>query len=103
MKFRSNRFKKIWGVDFEESRKGKPIEDISVMCSSILTTDPMFTKKKFELAHIFVEYYHKLTGYGVDNLAYYITKSLEIAANYRPSQKKILILEATKIRSEGFF
>ena len=51
---------RIWGVDFEEARSGKPVEDIAGACASILSTDPMFTKEKYKLCNIFVDNYLKL-------------------------------------------
>jgi len=50
---------KIWGVDFEESRQGKPEEDISQLCASILTTDPIFTNEKFHLSQLFITQYEQ--------------------------------------------
>ena len=50
---------RIWGVDFEESRTGRPEEDIATMCASILSTDPMFTPEKFELSKIFIKSYNQ--------------------------------------------
>jgi len=47
----------IYGVDFEESRKGRAEEDIAEICISILTTDPEFTEGKFELCKRFLEAY----------------------------------------------
>lgn len=49
--------KKIIGVDFEEARKTNPWEDIGEICTSILDTDPMFTKEKINLVKIFLKTY----------------------------------------------
>ena len=46
---------RIWGVDFEEFRRGKPIEDVADMCSSLLTTDPMFHREKFQFCELFIK------------------------------------------------
>ena len=47
----------IYGVDFEESRKGRAEEDIAEICISILTTHPEFTEEKFELCKRFLKAY----------------------------------------------
>jgi tRNA A-37 threonylcarbamoyl transferase component Bud32 len=49
----------IWGLDFEEFRIGKVEEDVADLCASILTTDPQYTKEKFNLCRLFIEYYSK--------------------------------------------
>ena len=51
---------RIWGVDFEEVRTGKPVEDIAGICASILSTEPMFTKEKYKLCSILIDNYLKL-------------------------------------------
>jgi tRNA A-37 threonylcarbamoyl transferase component Bud32 len=50
---------RLWGVDFEESRIGKIEEDISDICTSIITTDPMYTDDKYKLCKIFLESYSR--------------------------------------------
>ena len=47
---------KIWGVDFEESRIGDIDEDIATVCSSILTTNPMYIDEKYVLCKNFLEF-----------------------------------------------
>jgi len=47
----------IIGLDFEESKRGRPYQDIASICASILTTDPMFTEEKIKLSHYFVNNY----------------------------------------------
>jgi Ser/Thr protein kinase RdoA (MazF antagonist) len=49
-----------WGVDFEESRPGKPAEDIGEIICSILTTDPMFTWEKLSLSRLLIDHYQRL-------------------------------------------
>jgi tRNA A-37 threonylcarbamoyl transferase component Bud32 len=50
----------IWGVDFEESRPGRPAEDIGEIICSILTTDPTFTREKMGLSRLLVDHYQRL-------------------------------------------
>lgn len=95
--------KKIWGVDFEESRYGKPVEDIAEMCSSILTTDPMFTQDKFQLSRIFIEsYIDKAPGRIIDineEISYSILKKIQ----WRPDQEELLRKHSKKIKLKGIF
>jgi tRNA A-37 threonylcarbamoyl transferase component Bud32 len=92
---------RIWGVDFEESRKGKPVEDIAGMCSSILTTDPIFTKEKFQLCEIFIKSYLKLVKWNIleiwDEISYDLLKKIQ----WRPKDEKILREYSNKIRNMG--
>ena len=53
---------RIWGVDFEEARVGESVEDIAHMCSSILSTDPMFTKEKRHLCQLLIDAYQQETA-----------------------------------------
>ena len=58
----------IWGVDFEEARAGKPVEDIAGMCSSILSSYPMFTSEKFQLCKTFIKAYQKSVKLNLENI-----------------------------------
>jgi len=93
----------IWGVDFEESRNGKPIEDIAEMCTSILTTDPMFTQEKFQLCRTFIDSYLKKAPGRIininDEIAYSILKKIQ----WRPEQEEILRKHSKKIKIKGIF
>jgi len=94
---------KIWGVDFENSRYGKPDEDISQMCASILSTDPMFTDEKIQLCNIFIKNYERIEETKFhqidDDIAYFL---LEI--NQRRSNNKQMILDyANKIKETGLY
>ena len=92
---------RIWGVDFEESRKGNPAEDIAGMCSSILTTDPMFTSEKFELCKTFIGRYMDLAPGRIisitDELAYALLEKIQ----WRPDDEEILRNYSKKIRKQG--
>lgn len=93
----------IWGVDFEESRNGNPIEDIADLCTSILTTDPMFTQEKFQLCRIFIdEYLKKAPGRIIninDEIAYSILKKIQ----WRPDQEEVLRKHSRRIKLKGIF
>jgi len=92
---------RIWGVDLEESREGKPEEDVADMCSSILTTDPMFTKEKFNLCKIFIDEYINLSPGRIikinDEIAYSLLKKIQ----WRPKDEDILRKYSKKIKSKG--
>jgi tRNA A-37 threonylcarbamoyl transferase component Bud32 len=66
----------IWGVDFEESRLGNPIEDIATICSSIISTNPMFTYEKFRLCEEFILSYDKIVKWDIANIIEEIVNSL---------------------------
>ena len=91
----------IWGVDFEESRFGEPIEDIACMCSSILSTDPMFTPEKFQLCKIFIDSYIKLAPGRVLNINNEIAYALLEKIQWRPEDEELLRKYCTKIRENG--
>jgi len=92
---------KIWGVDFEESRMGKVVEDIAGLCSSILSTDPMFKSEKYKLCKIFIESYTDLAPGRIlkvnDEIAYALLEKIQ----WRPDQEEILRKNSKKIREKG--
>ena len=92
---------RIWGVDFEESRMGRVIEDIAGMCSSILSTDPMFTSEKFELCKIFVDSYAKLAPGRIVNVNDEIAYALLEKIQWRPDDEDTLRKYSKIIRGKG--
>ena len=92
---------RIWGVDFEESRQGKTVEDIAGMCASILTTDPMFTVEKFQLCELFIDSYMNLAPGRVNNINDEIAYSLLEKIQYRPDDETILRKFSKIIREKG--
>ena len=93
---------RIWGVDFEESRKGKPVEDIAGMCSSILTTDPMFTSEKFKLCKIFIDAYITSSPGRIININDEISYALLEKIQWRPEDEETLRKYSKRIRKHGF-
>lgn len=91
----------IWGMDFEESRVGRPIEDIAGMCSSILTTDPMFTSEKFQLCKIFIESYSKPVKWSLEKVNNEIAYALLERIQWRPDDEEILRKYSNQIRERG--
>ena len=92
---------RIYGVDFEESRLGRVVEDIAGMCSSILSTDPMFTSEKFQLCKIFIDSYMKLAPGRILNINNEIAYALLEKIQWRPEDEEILRKYSTKIRKNG--
>jgi len=92
---------RIWGVDFEESRIGKPVEDIASLCSSILTTDPMFTNEKFRLCKLFIESYLKLAPVGINNINDEIAYAILERIQWRQNDEEILRKYSKIIKEKG--
>ena len=92
---------RIYGVDFEESRLGRVVEDIAGMCSSILSTDPMFTSEKFQLCKIFIDSYTKLAPGRILNINNEIAYALLEKIQWRPGNEEILRKYSTRIRENG--
>jgi len=92
---------RIWGVDFEESRLGMVVEDIAGMCSSILSTDPMFNSEKFKLCKNFIDSYTNLAPGRIlkinDEIAYALLEKIQ----FRPDKEEILRKYSKLIREKG--
>ena len=93
---------RIWGVDFEESRKGKPVEDIAGMCASILTTDPMFTPEKFKLCKVLIDAYTNVAPGRITNIDDEIAYALLEKIQWRPEEEDALRKHSKRIRKHGF-
>jgi len=93
---------RVWGVDFEESRKGKPAEDIAGMCSSILTTDPMFTPEKFKLCKVLIDAYTNVAPGRITNIDDEIAYALLEKIQWRPEDEDTLRKYSKRIRKHGF-
>jgi thiamine kinase-like enzyme len=91
----------IWGVDFEESRFGEPEEDIACMCSSILSTNPMFTEDKFQLCDTFIESYSEIINCKIEKLNEMISNKLIKNIQWRSKDEHILRKYAYIIRKKG--
>ena len=92
---------KIWGLDFEESRIGRPVEDLAGICASILTTDPMFTKEKFTLCKILLDRYNELAPDRINNVNDEIAYALLENIQWRPEDEEILRKQSNKIKQYG--
>jgi thiamine kinase-like enzyme len=92
---------RIWGVDFEESRAGNPTEDIGSICSSILSTDPMFTNEKFLLCKWFIKSYKIYVKWNVNNINNEIANALLERIQWMPEQENLLRDYSKIIRVQG--
>jgi tRNA A-37 threonylcarbamoyl transferase component Bud32 len=92
---------RIWGVDFEESRIGKPSEDLATLCAYLLSTDPMFTDEKFQLCQIFIDAYRKSVQWDVEQLNKEISYALLERIQWRPDNEEVLRKYANIIRNKG--
>lgn len=88
---------RIYGIDFELSRMGKPEEDVGEAISYILDTDPMFTEDKFRLSCKFMRRYEKESGIRLNDIEDSIAKSLIEAAGFRTGQREIILKKAKDI------
>ncbi len=91
----------IWGVDLEETRKGQPTEDIADMCSSILTTKPMFTNEKYKLCKKLIKSYVEKSPGRIKNIDSEVSYSILKKIQYRPKEEELLRKHAKRIRKQG--
>jgi tRNA A-37 threonylcarbamoyl transferase component Bud32 len=94
---------RIWGLDFEETRPGKPIEDIATLCTSILTTHPMATQEKYSLCTHFVKTYKQHVNWNLPNLIDEISYTILQRTTYRPDDEQKLRHIATTIKNNPQF
>jgi tRNA A-37 threonylcarbamoyl transferase component Bud32 len=92
---------KIWGVDFEEARKGKPIEDIACLVASYLCTDPMFSSEKFRLCTQFISSYESIAGCALLTIADETAYALLQRIQWRQNDEELLRTYAEHIRQNG--
>jgi len=92
---------RIYGVDFEESRMGKPVEDIAGVCASILSTDPMFTDEKYQLCQRFLDSYRRSVPWPLENVNQEVAYALLERIQWRPKDEDLLRKVALKIRNKG--
>jgi tRNA A-37 threonylcarbamoyl transferase component Bud32 len=92
---------RVWGVDFEEARNGRPVEDIAGMCSSILSTNPMFTDEKFQLCKTFIKSYEKSVKWDLGDINDEIAYSLLEKSQWRPEDEETLCKYSKIIKKKG--
>jgi tRNA A-37 threonylcarbamoyl transferase component Bud32 len=92
---------RIWGVDFEESRIGKPSEDLATLCVSLLSSDPMFSDEKFQFCQSFLDAYQKSVRWDVEQLNKEISYALLERIQWRQEDEEVLRKYANIIRNKG--
>ncbi|OPY30219.1 MAG: putative bifunctional tRNA threonylcarbamoyladenosine biosynthesis protein [Methanocella sp. PtaU1.Bin125] len=85
---------RVYGIDFELARWGRPEEDVGETISFLLDTAPMFTEDKYRLAYSFIKRYEAESGIILDNIEDSIAKSLIEAASFRPGQRELIYRKA---------
>lgn len=85
---------RIFGIDFELAKWGRPEEDVGEAISFLLDTYPMFTGDKYRLASNFIRRYQDESGIILSNIEDSIAKSLIEAAGFRPGQRELIYRKA---------
>jgi tRNA A-37 threonylcarbamoyl transferase component Bud32 len=85
---------RVYGIDFELSRPGRPEEDVGEAISFLLDTYPMFTDDKYRLAVAFINRYQDESGIILQDIESSIAKSLIEAASFRPGQQELIYRKA---------
>jgi len=93
----------VWGVDFEESHVGNPVDDIAGFCASLLTTDPMFTAEKFELARHFIASYRSQASWPIENTSPAVSYAILERIQWRPDHEDELRQTAASIKKHGLY
>ncbi len=78
----------LYGLDFEEVKKGNPIHDIADICASILSTNPSFTKEKIILIKRFLQTYQSSVPYKLEDVEEKITASIKKTKERREKRVK---------------
>jgi len=79
----------IIGLDFEESKRGSPYQDIASLCVSILATDPMFTDEKIKLSHYIVNKYINNYPENQERFQPYFSSSMNQVIKRRKNNEKL--------------
>jgi hypothetical protein len=76
---------RVYGFDMEDVSPGEPLDDVGMLATSILATEPYFTPIKFDLCRRMLESYEELAGTEVvESVRPYVAKHLRIACHGRP-------------------
>lgn len=93
---------RIWGFDLETCRTGQPVEDIAGICTSLLTTTPMFTTEKHHLCLIFIQEYNTCAPGRLKEIKKTTAYVLREKSMYRRQEKTLLETYAKIIEEDGF-
>ena len=91
----------VWGLDLEDCRKGRPVEDVADACSSVLASSPEFTEEKVDLCRLLILKYKELAPItSLEDVAEETAVALESKAQWR-EDKGELAAAAEAIREGG--
>jgi hypothetical protein len=96
----------IYGVDFEEFKRGSPTIDITECCVSILLTTPEFTDEKFYWCKRLKKVYYNNVSWVLNEFKPIFHKILYITINRRANHDELynkLILNKNKIKEIVLF
>lgn len=89
---------KIFGLDFEDSGPGDPLDDLGQIGASILGNEPFFTPIKFDLCIRLIESYGREARSDVVELVRpYVSKHLRLGAKTRPLFRRTFASAAKSI------
>lgn len=76
---------RVFGFDLEDVRPGEPLDDVGMLATSILATEPYFTPIKFDLCRRMLEAYEEVAGTEViESSRPYVARHLRLACHGRP-------------------
>jgi tRNA A-37 threonylcarbamoyl transferase component Bud32 len=90
---------RLYGLDFELSKPGRPEADVGEAIAYLLSTYPVFTDEKFELSRSFIERYKEESAIKPGDTDAFVAASLRQEAEFRRSQREILLKKAEEILS----
>ncbi len=89
---------RVFGLDFEDSGPGDPLDDLGQIAASILGSEPFFTPIKFDLCIGLTESYGKEANVDVvELLRPYVSKHLRLDAKAKPLFRRMLVSAAKSI------
>ena len=94
---------RVYGIDFELSRPGRPEVDVGEALAYFLSTYPTFTDDKYHLSGTFIERYERRSGIQLQDVDTRIAESLREEATFRPGQCPLLLKKASEIEDKRPF
>lgn len=89
---------RIFGVDFEDSKFGDPLDDVGQLAASILGSEPFFTPVKFDLCHQMIGGYGAAAGKDVMEICRpYVARHLRLDARNKPLFRRTLVSAAKSL------
>ncbi len=90
----------VYGLDFEDSAVGNPLDDTGKMAASILASEPFFTPIKFDLCIRMLRSYERESHVSVeDQVRPFVSKHLRIDASNKPLFRRTMLEVAKSIEN----